>query len=202
MRDVQITPDDIIFRARHFELTQAIKDHAIERLQRVEIFGKKKVQVSVTLEVAKNEQKAEIDFHFDHTKVNVHANAEELYAAIDKATDKLTNKLRKYKDRLQNHHNRPLHAVDLDVHVIAPSLEDEVNDAIEEENTKELSNLWGPHEIVSTSSTRLKTLTADEAVMKMELSQDVFLIFRAEEDQKIKVIYRRSDKNYGVITVE
>jgi len=202
MRDVQITPDDVIFQARHLELTQALKDHVLDRLQRIEIFGKKKVHASVTLEVAKNEQKAEIDFHFDHTKVNVHANADELYTAIDKAAEKLTAKLRKYKERLQNHHNRPLHAVDLDVHVIAPSLEDEVNDAIEEENSKELSNLWGPHEIVATSSTRLKTLTADEAVMKMELSQDVFLIFRAEEDQKIKVIYRRRDQNYGVITIE
>ncbi len=38
--------------------------------------------------------------------------------------------------------------------------------------------------------------------MKMDLSGDAFLIFRSEEDRKIKVIYRRDDGDYGVIEVE
>lgn len=202
MREVAIAPEDVIIKGRHVELTQGLKDHVLDKLQRIELFGKKKVRATVTLEVGKHEHKAEIDFHFDHTKINVHASTQELYGAIDKASEKLTSQLRKYKERLQNHHNRPLHAVDLNVHVIAPSLEDEINDQIEEKNIKEIEKLWGPHAIVSTSSTRLKTLTAQEAVMKMELSQDSFLIFRSEEDQKIKVIYRRKDDNFGLIAVE
>jgi len=202
MREVAITPEDVIIQARHVELTQGLRDHVLDKLQRIEIFGKKKVRASVTLEVEKHEHKAEIDFHFDHTKINVHASTQELYSAIDKASEKLTSQLRKYKERLQNHHSRPLHAIDLNVHVISPSLEDEINDQIEDKTAAEMEKLWGPHAIVSRSSTRLKTLTAQEAVMKMELSQDSFLVFRSEEDQKIKVIYRRKDENYGVISVE
>ena len=44
--------------------------------------------------------------------------------------------------------------------------------------------------------------TQEEAIMKMELSEDNFLIFRSEEDTKLKVIYRRSDGNFGVIELE
>jgi len=43
-------------------------------------------------------------------------------------------------------------------------------------------------------------LTADEAVMKMDLSGDTFLVYRSQEEQKNKVIYRRKSGDYGVIT--
>ena len=48
----------------------------------------------------------------------------------------------------------------------------------------------------------LKTLTQEEAIMKMEITDDPFLIFRSEEDQKIKVIYRREDRNYGLVQIQ
>jgi len=38
--------------------------------------------------------------------------------------------------------------------------------------------------------------------MKMELSGDAFMIFRSEEDNKVKVIYRREDEDFGIIEVE
>jgi putative sigma-54 modulation protein len=48
----------------------------------------------------------------------------------------------------------------------------------------------------------LKTLTQDEAVIKMEISDRPFLIYRSEEDQKMKVIYRRDDHHYGLVQVQ
>lgn len=201
MREME--KDDVIIKGRHIELTEALKDYVLDKLRRIEVFGKKKATAVVTLDVSRHEHKAEIDFHFDHTRVNVHATTEELYAAIDKVMDRLSSKLRTYKSRLQHHHNKPLHAVDLDVNVIrAPKIEDEINDEIDAENLKELEELYGPHEIVAQETRPLKTLALQEAVMKMDLSNDVFKIFRGEEDQKIRVIYRRSDGNYGVIEVE
>lgn len=195
--------NDVIIKGRHIELTEALRKYVLDKLRRVEIFGKKKAHAVVTLEVDKHEHKAEVDFRFDHTEVNVHATTLELYTAIDKAMDRLSGQLRKYKTRLQHHHNKPLHVIDLDVNVIkAPSIEDEVNDQIEDENYKKLEELYGPHEIVAREKRQLKTLTVPEAIMKMDLAQETFAVFRSEEDQKIKVIYRRKDGNYGVIEVE
>jgi putative sigma-54 modulation protein len=36
----------------------------------------------------------------------------------------------------------------------------------------------------------------------MELSEDLFMVYRSEEDRKLKVIYRRNDGNYGIIEPE
>ena len=75
---------------------------------------------------------------------------------------------------------------------------EEVNEANEEENLKK----WLPHKVIATELQILKHLTTEEAIMKMELSQDYFMLFRDEVDQKMKVIYRREDDHYGVIQAE
>ena len=38
--------------------------------------------------------------------------------------------------------------------------------------------------------------------MKMELSGESVMVFRAESDRRLKVIYRRHDGNYGIIEPE
>ena len=61
---------------------------------------------------------------------------------------------------------------------------------------------YSPPKIIGNDTRSMKFLTAEEAVMKMELSDDPFMIFRGEEDRKLKVIYRRNDGNYGLILPE
>jgi putative sigma-54 modulation protein len=39
-------------------------------------------------------------------------------------------------------------------------------------------------------------------MMRMDLSLDSFLLFREKKDNKLKVIYRRDDGNYGIIHAE
>jgi putative sigma-54 modulation protein len=38
--------------------------------------------------------------------------------------------------------------------------------------------------------------------MKMELSQDQFMVYRSEKDYHIKIIFRKTDGNYGIIYPE
>jgi putative sigma-54 modulation protein len=53
--------------------------------------------------------------------------------------------------------------------------------------------------LIGKQTLTLKTLTMDEALMKIDLSGDSFLIFRDEVDQKIKVIYRLDSGDYGCV---
>lgn len=48
----------------------------------------------------------------------------------------------------------------------------------------------------------IRMLTQEEAAMKLDLSGDSFLIYKSEEDQKIKIMYKRHDDKLGVIQVE
>jgi putative sigma-54 modulation protein len=116
--------------------------------------------------------------------------------------DKLRAKIRKYKSKLQDHHAIGRAIVEMKVNVLKNLAEDEFNDDIEKENLDYAEKAYQPHEIVREETRPLKTLQQDEAIMKIELSGDQFLIYRSEEDRKIKVIYRMKDQNFGLIEVE
>jgi putative sigma-54 modulation protein len=57
-------------------------------------------------------------------------------------------------------------------------------------------------QLIGNETRPLKTLSLDEALMKITLSGEPFLIFRSEEDRRLKVLYKRPDGHYGVVQVE
>jgi putative sigma-54 modulation protein len=142
--------------------------------------------------------------NFIHFHVKVSASTDNIYSAIDKAADRIIKLVRRYKTKLQSHRAKDVATVDIHVNVIKPLQDDlkEINDEIVAENVKEERERLRMHEVVAKETMPLKTLTQDEAVMKMEITDDPFIIYRSEEDQKLKVIYRREDRNYGLVQIQ
>jgi putative sigma-54 modulation protein len=190
---------------RHINVTEAMKAYAVEKVSKIERFTNRIIEVLVTMDVQKLEHRVDIIMKVDHVKIKSHASSTDMYVSIDKAVVRLEKQLNRYKNRINDHNARHLSVIDLKVNVLKkPDEEDliDINLDIDDENRKQMEKNFQPHQIVSTETKPLKLLTTDEAVMKMELSGDVFLIYRGQEDNKLKVIYRRSDENYGVIQVE
>jgi putative sigma-54 modulation protein len=142
--------------------------------------------------------------NFIHFHIKASASTENIYSAIDKASDRVIRLVRKYKTKLQSHRWKDRSTVDIHVNVIQALHNDlkEINEEIEAENARKEAERLQLHTIVARETMPLKILTQDEAIMKMEISEEPFLIYRAEEDQKLKVIYRRSDHNYGLVQVQ
>ena len=42
-------------------------------------------------------------------------------------------------------------------------------------------------------------MTVDEAMLQVQGSKDTFLVFRDARSQKVNVLYRRTDGNFGLI---
>lgn len=193
----------IAIHGRHVLVTDAIRDYIFEKLAKIEKFSPHLIDAVITLEVQKLDHKVDIVFRFDHFKVKVHAVSENLYASIDTAMDKLVARVRKYKDRIKEHSAKKRSVVDMNIQVIQRKpLEERYSDEIELLNQVDEAERNRIHDIVKRDKKPLKTLTFDEAVMKMELSGDHFMIFRSEEDRKLKVIYLMKDGNFGVIEPE
>lgn len=188
---------------RNFQVTDAIKSYLIEKISKIEKFNLRILDILATMEKQKLDHRIDIVVKVDHIKIKSHADTTDMYASIDLAVDKLQAQLRKYHSRIREHHGKGVAAIDMNVNVLRPSEEDilDVNGEIEAINQRDLIDSYR-HEIVQRETLPLKVLTYDEAIMKMDLSGDIFLIFRNEEDMKLKVIYRRNDGNYGVIEPE
>lgn len=190
---------------RHVEITDPMKRYAADKVAKIERLQGRVLEVIVTMDVVKLEHRVDVVMKVDHTKIAVHACTDDMYASIDKATDRLQKKLTRYKRWIQEHHASALSSVDMNVNIVERpevNLLDDINEAIEAENELAMKTLFGPHTVTKQKTLPLKVLTLQEAITKMDLSHDNFLVYRSQEELKLKVIYRRSDASYGIIELE
>lgn len=189
---------------KHFQITDAIRNYVFEKLKKVEHFADHIIDVIVTLDAQKLEHSCTVLMNFNHFHIKVSASTDNMYSAIDRASDRVIKLIRRYKTKLQSKRAKHLSTVDVHVNVIQPISDDlaAINDDIVAENAEEEAERYDMHHIVAKETIPLKMLTQNEAVMKMELSGEPFLIFKGEEDQKLKVIYRREDKNYSIVQIQ
>jgi putative sigma-54 modulation protein len=188
---------------RHVDVTPAMKNYAIEKLGKIERFGGHVVDAVITMDIQKMLHTVDIVINVNNTIIKVSGWSESMYASIDQAIEHLKAKLRRYVRRLHEYNKKHLAEVDMAVNVVQRLSDiDDINDQIEEENLKTLEEQLRPHPVLSQEKRALKILSQEEAVMKMELSEEHFMVYRSEEDQKLKVIYKRDDGTYGIIEVE
>ena len=160
--------------------------------------------MNVRLEVQKIDHTVDILMKFSHFKVNIKAITENMYSAIDKAFEKLYGKLRRWKGRIQNHHAKGVSVTEIEVNVLEQAyheLED-LNQEIVDENNRAIEQKYESVKVNKKKKRNLKILRLDEAIMKMELSHDNFLLYRSEEENSLRVLYRRRDGSYGVMSAE
>jgi len=188
---------------RHVDITDPIKAYAVDKLAKSERFGGHVIDATIIMNIQKLVHSVDFILDVNNHKIKVSGRSENMYTSIDQAVAKLEAKLRRYTGRLREHHSKPISAIEMNVNVIGVvSPTDEVNDQIEEENLRQIEKELRPHQIVSRKKRMLKTLDRETALIRMELSEDNFLIYKCEEDQKLKVLYRRDDENYGIIELE
>ena len=189
--------------SRHLPMTPAIEKYVHDKLAKLEHFADHIIEIKVTLEVQRGSHTVAIRMQFLHFKMKVSATTNDLYTAVDKATNKLIKLVKKYKTKLQSHRVKEQREVSMKVRVVEkPSSLEEINDQIDEENLKAEEELYKMHKVVNTETMPLKMLTEEEAVMKIELSGEHFFIYRSEEDQGIKAIYKRPDEDLGIVQIE
>ncbi|WP_068467165.1 ribosome hibernation-promoting factor, HPF/YfiA family [Candidatus Protochlamydia phocaeensis] len=193
---------NIKITGRHVEITDPMKDYAIEKISKIERFMNRIIDVTVIMDIQRFDHRVEIILKAGNIKITSQASSQDMYASIDKAVDKLEAQIRRYKSKIQDHHAKGRAIIDMNVNILRRPAEEEELDLEEEVDNATTADQLRPHEIIKQETLPLKTLTYDEAIMKMELSNDAFLIFKNEADQKLKVIYRRKDSNYGIIEPE
>lgn len=194
---------NITITGRHVMVTEAMKQYAMEKISKLEKITQRIIDIHVIMDIQKLEHRVDIVIRFNHIKIKVQAHSSDMYSSVDKAVEKLQNQIRRYKDKLHQHQAKSISVIDMNVNVIpSATAEEDVNDAIEIQNQKELLERYNTHQVVKQEIRPLKLLTREEAVMKMELSGDSFMVYRAEEDQKLKVIYLRQDRHFGIIEPE
>ena len=193
---------------RSVYVTEAMKKHAWDKMSKVDHKVDRRgmgiMHVQIILDIQKLEHICTIVAKFKHFPLKVQAGSTDMYASIDKAIDRLQVQFRRWKGKIIDHSKKKLAEVDMAINVLRSPYSDldEINSAIaERDKESEIEEFRAP-KIVGEEKFSIKTLTVDEALMKIDLSGDPFLIYRDEAAGKVKLMYQRPDRNYGLVHIE
>jgi putative sigma-54 modulation protein len=205
--------DKIVIYGKNLEVTLPLREHIMAKLKKIEEMTPPVIGVHVYLDIQREEHRVEIEYKFSHFRIVVtHAmvkktqsKMDDMYYAIDMACDKLKRKVRRWKTRIQEHHGKKLFEIEEKaIQVLDRKTQDVdyINDQIEESTLQKIEEEFRPPMVVKEKKRQIPMLTMEEATMRIDLSNDNFLVYRGEEDQKIKVMYVRRDKTLGVIEIQ
>lgn len=90
----------------HIEVTAALKNYVTNKFDRLNRHFDHVIGSHVILTVEKLEHKAEATIQVNGAKLYADAIEENMYAAIDRLTDRLDRQIKKHKEKLQDHHAR------------------------------------------------------------------------------------------------
>jgi putative sigma-54 modulation protein len=188
---------------RHMEATDALKEYARERLERIRKYFPDPITAHVVLATERG-------FHHDadvmitlHNGIVIkgHESTEDMYSSIDLVMAKIERQLRRYKERIRNHKPHP-HAgplLSVRTSVFTP-------ESVEAPPPPQSAKAAPPAQaaapqpkIVKSSKFYAKPMTTAEAVMQMNLLENEFLVFMNSSTMTVAVIYRRKDGNIGLI---
>jgi putative sigma-54 modulation protein len=84
---------------RHLEITPAIREHVIAKLDKVKRHFDNVIDVNVILSVEKLEQKAEASLHLSGKTIIAETSDSNLYVAIDALIESLDRQVLKHKEK-------------------------------------------------------------------------------------------------------
>ena len=90
----------------HVDITPALRDYVHSKMDRIIRHFDQLVGIQVVLSVEKLRQKAEAKLLVANNEIYAEATEEDMYAAIDKLTDKVDRQVRKHKEKITDHHRR------------------------------------------------------------------------------------------------
>jgi len=91
----------INFTARHFKLSEGLKEHATEQVSRLKKYYDDILDIDLILSWVKTEQIAEINLSVFGHKLTVVEKSDDMYKSIAIACDKMERNLIKYKNKLR-----------------------------------------------------------------------------------------------------
>ena len=174
-----------VFTDKKVNLPNKVHAYAEKKVGKLDRYFKADAEAAVVFSVEKDRDNVELTVRSGGTIIRVAESTSDMFATVDAAVASVERQLRKNKARLEKRlrENAFERCVDVDeVSSFAPEAEED------------------EFQIVRTKRFPIKLMSAEEAVLQMNLVDHTFFAFKnAEADGAFSVVYRRNDGGYGLI---
>lgn len=183
---------------KQIDVGDALRTHVEDRFTAaVSKYAENPIDSTVTFSRDRHETVCDAMVHLSTGMVaKATGKATDPYAAAEGACDRLEKQLRRYKRRLKDHHKarkEPVPAMEAEAYVLQ-SYSDGHDEADGPEEPEGLEPL-----VIAEMRHPVHTLSVGEAVMRMEMADEHFLLFNNDSHGGLNVVFRRPDGNIGWI---
>ena len=163
------------------KITDAMSSYINEKLEKLEKYleNSDTVRANVIVKVKNHEQTVEITIPLKSYILRSEETTDDFYAAIDKAISKLERQIRKNMTKLMAKQEKL--SYDFNFERIA-----------KEDDEKE-------QKVMKRKKIEVKPMNEEEAILQMELLGHQFFMYKDADTDKISVVYKRKDGNYGLM---
>ena len=92
---------------RHAEASGVLRDHINDKIKKLTKYFIKPTSAHIILNVEGSRHIAEITLSENHSLFNAREGSHDMYLSGDRAVSKLERQLKKYKEKIKDHHKRP-----------------------------------------------------------------------------------------------
>jgi putative sigma-54 modulation protein len=166
---------------KNIDPSDNLSQYVGHKLDRFDKFLDNPAEASVVLSVEKFRHIAEINIVGDRLNINGKEETVDMYSAIDMVLDKLEKQIKKNKDKTRERRTGG-----------KARLKPSVDETLAVADTEERGQVIVEH-------IDYKPMDVEEAIMQMDLTEDQFFVFTNARSERVNVLYRRKDDNYGLI---
>lgn len=182
-------------RGENIEITPAIREYAQKKISKIERYFNDSPDATayVNAKVYPNKDaKAEVTIPLSGgLTLRAEETSQDLYGSLDLVVDKLERQVRKYKTKMNR---KPRESAGLNG-AVETQVQADREDFENEENGDQIK-------IVRRKTLSVKPMTAEEAVLQMEMLGHNFFIFEDAETGQGALVYARRKGSYGLIAIE
>jgi ribosomal subunit interface protein len=208
---------EIVLKGRRVSVTDRFRRHVSDKLAKLERFDHKVIRIDVELSRETNPRRSEqsdrveLTVHSKGPVVRAEAAADDRYAALDIAVERLMTRLRKAADRRRVHHGTrtPLSvrraALASDDATAAADGAAATADGIAPESGQDeppAAPVGNGPMVVREKTHQASPMSLDQALYEMELVGHDFYLFVDADTKNPSVVYRRRGYDYGVIHLD
>ena len=193
---------ELAIHGKQMDVGEALRTHVTSRLEDINSkYFNRAIDVNVTFSPERHSFiKAHVSLRVGKD-IMVQASAVEVnaYASFDSAAEKVAKQLARYKRRLRDHHERMEHSPEAELtkardYILAIKEIDGLSDKEAEDEDVPQGN---DPLIIAEVATHIQKMSVSDAVMRMDLSGQSALLFRNPKNNRLNMVYRRTDGNIG-----
>lgn len=182
---------NIDYVGRNVEIDDRIRSFTERKLaKKVTKFLQEPVEIRVTLETEKHRSIADLHISHKHGVLQATEETGDLYEAVNQAVDKVEKQARRSKNRAIDRRRRAdretTNGKRWPVEVLA----------------RESLAAGASPRIIKTTHLPIKPMSIEEAALWLEQGKNEFVVFRDAGNDRVSVLYKRKDNDYGLIAPE